>query len=60
MIHCPKVHCQKALFSRDLPFEPQYCMILYVESYVNEEINGYFHKNMGEPNEIDIIALPNI
>ena len=42
-----KVHCQKALFSRDLPFEPLYGMILYVESCANEEINLFFHKNMG-------------
>ena len=40
------VHRQKALFSRDLPFKPQYGMMLYVESCANEEINGYFHKNM--------------
>lgn len=41
-----EVHRQKALFSRDLPFEPQYGMMLYVEACANEEINGYFHKNM--------------
>ncbi len=41
-----EVHRQKALFSRDLPFEPQYCMMLYVEACANEEINVYFHKNM--------------
>ena len=41
-----EVHCQKALFSRDLPFEPLYGMIIYVESCANEEINLYFHKNM--------------
>lgn len=41
-----KVHCQKALFSRDLPFEPLYDMILYIEPCANEEINLYFHKNM--------------
>ncbi len=40
------VHRQKALFSRDLPFKPQYGMMLYVEAGANEEINGYFHKNM--------------
>ena len=40
------VHRQKALFSRDLPFKPQYGMMLYVEACANEEINGYFHKNM--------------
>ena len=43
-----KVHRQKALFSRDLPFKPQYGMMLYVEACANEEINGYFHKNMGK------------
>ena len=42
-----QVHRQKALFSRDLPFEPLYGMMLYVESCANEEINLYFHKNMG-------------
>ena len=41
-----EVHHQKALFSRDLPFKPQYGMMLYVEACANEEINGYFHKNM--------------
>ena len=41
-----QVHCQKALFSRDLPFEPLYGMMLYVESCANEEINLFFHKNM--------------
>ena len=41
-----EVHRQKALFSRDLPFEPLYGMMLYVESCANEEINRYFHKNM--------------
>ena len=41
-----QVHCQKALFSRNLTFEPQYGMMLYVEACANEEINGYFHKNM--------------
>lgn len=41
-----EVHRQKALFSRDLPFKPQYGMMLYVEACANEEINGYFHKNM--------------
>ena len=41
-----EVHRQKALFSRDLPFKPQYGMMLYVEVCANEEINGYFHKNM--------------
>ena len=41
-----EVHRQKALFSRDLPFKPQYGMMLYVEAGANEEINGYFHKNM--------------
>ena len=41
-----EVHCQKALFSRDLPFEPLYGMMLYVESCANEEINLFFHKNM--------------
>ena len=40
------VHRQKALFSRDLPFKPQYGMMLYVEAGANEEIDGYFHKNM--------------
>ena len=55
-----QVHHQKALFGRDLPFKPQYGMMLYVEAGANEEIDGYFHKNMGEPNEIDIKALPNI
>ena len=40
------VHRQKALFSRDLPFKPQYGMMLYVEACANEEINGYFQKNM--------------
>ena len=45
-IQTSKVHSQKALFSRDLPFEPQYGMILYVESCANDEINLYFHKNM--------------
>ena len=39
-----EVHHQKALFSRDLPFKPQYGMMLYVETCANEEINGYFHK----------------
>ena len=39
-----EVHHQKALFSRDLPFKPQYGMMLYVEAGANEEINGYFHK----------------
>ena len=43
-----EVHSQKALFSRDLPFKPQYGMMLYVEACANEEINGYFHKNMGK------------
>ena len=43
-----EVHRQKALFSRDLPFKPQYGMMLYVEACANEEINGYFHKNMGK------------
>ena len=42
------VHRQKALFSRDLPFKPQYGMMLYVEAGANEEINGYFHQNMGK------------
>lgn len=41
-----EVHRQKALFSRDLPFKPQYGMMLYVEAGANEEINGYFHENM--------------
>ena len=41
-----EVHRQKALFSRDLPFKPQYGMMLYVEACANEEINGYFHENM--------------
>ena len=41
-----EVHSQKALFSRDLPFEPLYGMMLYVESCANEEINLFFHKNM--------------
>ena len=41
-----KVHYQKALFSRDLPFEPRGYLMLYVESSANEEINGYFQKNM--------------
>lgn len=41
-----EVHHQKALFSRDLPFKPQYGMMLYVEAGANEEIDGYFHKNM--------------
>ena len=41
-----EVHRQKALFSRDLPFKPQYGMMLYVEACANEEINRYFHKNM--------------
>ena len=41
-----EVHRQKALFSRELPFKPQYGMMLYVEVGTNEEINGYFHKNM--------------
>jgi hypothetical protein len=41
-----EVHRQKALFSWDLPFKPQYGMMLYVEACANEEINGYFHKNM--------------
>ena len=41
-----EVHRQKALFSRDLPFEPLYGMIMYVESCANEEINMFFHKNM--------------
>ena len=45
-IQTSKVHSQKALFSRDLPFEPQYGMILYVESCANDEINLYFHNNM--------------
>ena len=45
-IQTQKVHSQKALFSRDLPFEPLYGMIIYVESCANEEINLYFHKNM--------------
>ena len=40
------VHHQKALFSRDLPFKPQYGMMLYVEACANEEINLYFHENM--------------
>lgn len=40
------VHRQKALFSRDLPFKPQYGMMLYVEAGANEEINRYFHENM--------------
>ena len=43
-----KVHRQKALFSRDLPFKPQYGMMLYVETCANEEIDGYFHQNMGK------------
>lgn len=41
-----QVHRQKALFDRDLPFEPLYGMMLYVESCANKEINLYFHKNM--------------
>ena len=41
-----EVHRQKALFSRDLPFKPQSYLMLYVEACANEEINGYFHKNM--------------
>lgn len=41
-----KVHRQKALFSRDLPFAPLYGMMLYVEPCANEEINLYFQKNM--------------
>lgn len=41
-----EVHRQKALFSRDLPFKPQYGMMLYVEACANEDIDGYFHKNM--------------
>ena len=41
-----EVHRQKALFSRDLPFKPQYGMMLYVEAGANEEVNEYFHKNM--------------
>ncbi|MBR6063969.1 MAG: hypothetical protein IKP54_07440 [Bacteroidales bacterium] len=40
------VHCQKSLFSRKLPFEPHGYLMLYVESFANEEINLYFHKNM--------------
>ena len=40
------VHYQKALFSRDLPFEPRGHLMLYVESCANEEINLYFHRNM--------------
>ena len=40
------VHYQKALFSRDLPFEPRGYLMLYVESCANEEINLYFHENM--------------
>lgn len=42
-----EVHYQKVLFSRELPFEPQYGMMLYVEECANKEINGYFRKNMG-------------
>jgi len=45
-IQTQEVHSQKALFSRELPFEPLYGMIIYVESCANEEINLYFHKNM--------------
>ena len=41
-----EVHRQKALFSRDLPFEPQYGMMLSVEARANEEINLYFHRNI--------------
>ena len=41
-----EVRSQKVLFSRALPFEPLYGMIIYVESCANEEINLYFHKNM--------------
>lgn len=41
-----EVHRQKALFSRDLPFEPPGHLMLYVESCANEEINLYFHENM--------------
>ena len=41
-----KVLYQKALFSRDLPFKPQSYLMLYVESCANDEINGYFHKNI--------------
>ena len=44
--HTKVVHCQKALFSRELPFKPQYGMMLYVEAGANEEINRYFHENM--------------
>ena len=40
------VHCQKALFSRELPFKPQYGMMLYVEACANEAINRFFHENM--------------
>ena len=43
-----QVHRQKALFSRDLPFEPLYGMMLYVELCANEEINLFFHKNMAK------------
>lgn len=39
-------HYQKALFRRDLPFEPRGHLMLYVESCANEEINSYFHKNL--------------
>ena len=45
-LQAQQVHFQKALFSRDLPFKPQYGMMLYVESCANEEINLFFHKNM--------------
>ena len=41
-----EVHYQKALFSRNLPFEPQGHLFLYVEACANEEINLYFHKNI--------------
>ncbi len=41
-----EVHRQKALFSRDLPFKPQYGMMMYVEACANEDVDGYFHKNM--------------
>ncbi len=42
----PKVHCQKALFSRELPVEPYGRLMLYAEAGANEEINRYFHENM--------------
>lgn len=49
-----EVHCQKALFSQGLPFEPPSRMFLYIESCSDEEINKYFHKNI--ENVFDILG----